>query len=82
MYCKKKEIMRRHIVVVKVTRNKTVLNVHINVNPNGLLTILKSGKILTDISVYTEPNLYCNLFKACLHRLCNLFATGSRLEKN
>ena len=20
--------------------------------------------------------------KACLHRLCNLFATGSRLEKN
>ena len=22
------------------------------------------------------------ILKACLHRLCNLFATGSRLEKN
>ena len=38
MYCKKQEIMG-HIVVVKVTRNKTVLSVFINVNPNGLLTI-------------------------------------------
>ena len=36
---KKQEIMWRHIVVVKVMRNKTVLSVFINVNPNGLLTI-------------------------------------------
>ena len=57
MYCKKQEIMGRHIVVVKVTRNKTVLFVFINVNPNGLLTIKVA------IYVYTEPNLYCNSFR-------------------
>ena len=39
MYCKNQEIMVRHIVVVKLTRNKTALGVFINVNPNGLLTI-------------------------------------------
>ena len=32
-------MMGRHIVVVKVTRNKKVLSVFINVNPNCLLTI-------------------------------------------
>ena len=32
-------MMGRHIVAVKVTRNKTVHSVFINVNPNCLLTI-------------------------------------------
>ena len=39
MYCKKPGNDGRHIVVVKVTRNKTVLSVFINVNPNCLLII-------------------------------------------
>ena len=49
MYCKKQEIMGRHIVVVKVTRNKTVLSVFIDVNPNGLLNI-KVAKSLYNLS--------------------------------
>ena len=32
-------MMGKHIVVIKVMRNKTVLSVFINVNPNCLLTI-------------------------------------------
>ena len=48
--------MGRHIVVVKVPRNKTVLSVFINVNPNGLLTI----KVATfyPISLFTLSQTY------------------------
>ena len=48
--------MGRHIVVVQVTRNKTVLSVFINVNPNGLLTI-KVAKCLP-ISLYILSQTY------------------------
>ena len=33
------------------------------------------------LSFPSVPSDACS-FKACLHRLCNLFATGSRLKKN
>ena len=53
---KKQEIMGRHIVVVKVTRNKTVLSVFIDVNQNGLLTIkvAKSLYILSQTYIATR----------------------------
>ena len=52
----KSTFYRRHIVVVKVKRNKTVLSVFINVNPNGLLTI-KVAKY-EPISLYILSQTY------------------------
>ena len=56
MYREKQKIMGKHIVVVKVTRNNTILSVFINVNPNGLLTI-KVAKYYP-ISLYILTQTY------------------------
>ena len=48
------------------------------------LIVLKLNIIWVRFSIFFSIKYICrsSLIKVCLHRLCNLFATGSRLEKN
>ena len=49
----------------------------------AVFTYIALNKLTPDyISNLLKPLSETHSLKVCLHRLCNLFATGSRLEKN
>ena len=59
--------MGRHIVVDKVTRNKTVLSVFINVNPNCLLTIKVAKYLPISLYILSQTFIATRLGSNCLY---------------
>ena len=53
---------------------------HYNITAEALQSLRKKRGRTEDEEKQVKVKLAH--LKACLHRLCNLFATGSRLEKN